>query len=285
MLGFWNRGKSQTSGRLAWAWGLCMYLEPLLSSCIGCLKGTWRVLSLGPVLDACQSIQASTTRSCYTVLFMLYWQMQMVELVSHNERTSSQLQHCCEASQANLISPPLLALLLGGSMPHSLCFWAFGCMLQLLCWYFILHSSDLAMLCPWLGFRNNLWNTVRAAATQLCRYPLLVSEASMRAQSSHVHLTKLVWYTLVSYTYENWKLVWYNLVSYAYENWLRVWIRSMYSRFCRVCGRACGMEICTFPFFAVIIQTCAERMMQPSQLLQHFLQNTNQKCTEDDDGH
>jgi hypothetical protein len=170
-------------------------------------QGTWRVLSLGPVLDACQSIQASTTGSCYTVLFMLYWQMQMVELVSHNERTSSQLKECREASQENLISPPLLlALLLGGSMPHSLCFWAFGCMLQLLCWYLILHS-DLAMLCPWLEFRNNLWNTVCAAATQLCRYPLVVSEASLQAQSSHVHLTKLVWYTLVSYAYANWLAV------------------------------------------------------------------------------
>jgi hypothetical protein len=86
----------------------------------------------------------------------------------------------------------------------SLCFWAFGCMLQLLCWYLILHSSDLAMLCPWLEFWNNLWNTVCAAATQLYRNPLVVSEASMQAQSSHVHLTKLVWYTLVSCAYENW---------------------------------------------------------------------------------
>jgi hypothetical protein len=38
-------------------------------------------------------------------------------------------------------------------------------------------------------------------------------------------------------------------------------------------------------FSAIIIQTCAERMMQPSELLQHSLQNTNQKCTGDDDGH
>lgn len=63
---------------------------------------------------------------------------------------------------------------------------------------------SIAMLCPWLEFRNNLWNMVCAAATQLCRYPLVVSEASMQAQYSHVHLTKLVWNILVSYAYENW---------------------------------------------------------------------------------
>lgn len=106
MLVFWNRWKSQTSGRPAWAWGLCMYLEPLLSSCIGCLKGTWRVLSLGPVLDACQSIQASTTGSCYTVLFMLYWQMQMVELVSHNEQTSSNVRGVVKLHKQILSPPP-----------------------------------------------------------------------------------------------------------------------------------------------------------------------------------
>jgi hypothetical protein len=41
----------------------------------------------------------------------------------------------------------------------------------------------------------------------------------------------------------------------------------------------------SFAIFCNHLQTCAERMMQPSQLLQHFLQNTKQKCTEDDDGH
>ncbi len=40
----------------------------------------------------------------------------------------------------------------------------------------------------------------------------------------------------------------------------RVWIRSMYSRFCRVFGRACGMETCTF--------------LQPPQFFCNFLQSS-----------
>jgi len=40
----------------------------------------------------------------------------------------------------------------------------------------------------------------------------------------------------------------------------RVWVRSMYSRFCRVCGRACGMETCTF--------------LQPPKFFCNFLQSS-----------